>query len=196
MWIVRLALRQPYTVAVAAAVIVLMGVLSMRGMLVDIFPSIDIPVVAVVWVYPGLSAEDMEKRVVLLSERGLSSVVDGIERIESQSIPGIGMLKVYFHPGTNIGNAIAQITSSSSTSLRRMPRGLQPPYILQSNASNVPVAQLTLTSNTMSEEKIADYGQNFLRLSLFTIPGLSTPAPYGGKTREITIDVDPHLLAA
>jgi multidrug efflux pump subunit AcrB len=195
MWIVRLALRQPYTIAVTAAVILLMGALSMKSMLVDIFPSIDIPVVAVVWAYPGLSAEDMEKRVVLLSERGLSSVVDGIQRIESESIPGIGMLKVYFQPGTNIGNAIAQITSSSSTSLRRMPRGIQPPYILQSNASNVPVAQLTMTSTTMSEEKIADYGQNFLRLRLFTVPGLSTPAPYGGKTREITIDVDPRKLA-
>ncbi len=119
-----------------------------------------------------------------------------MERIESQSIPGLGMLMVFFQPGANIGNAIAQITSSSSTSLRRMPRGIQPPYILQSNASNVPVAQLTLSSNTMGEEKISDYGQNFLRLRLFTVPGLSTPAPYGGKTREITIDVDPRLLAA
>src|ERR1700753_534231 len=151
MWMVRLALRQPYTVAVLAAVTQLMVIMSMSSMLVDILPSIDLPVVAVVWVYPGLSAEDMEKRVVLLSERGLSSVVDGIGRIESQSIPGIGMLKVYFQPGTDIGNAIAQITSSSSTSLRRMPRGIQPPYILQSNASSVPVAQLTMTSETLSE---------------------------------------------
>jgi multidrug efflux pump subunit AcrB len=196
MWLVKLALRQPYTIAVAAAVLLLAGVMSARGMLVDLFPSIDIPVVAVVWTYPGLSTEDMEKRVVLLSERGLSSTVDGIARIESSSIPGIGLLKIYFQPGTQIGNAIAQIASSSSTSLRRMPRGIQPPYIIQSNASSVPVAQLTLSSATMPEEKIADYGQNFLRLRLFTIPGLSTPAPYGGKTREITIDVDPPRLAA
>jgi multidrug efflux pump subunit AcrB len=195
-WLVRLALRQPYTVAVIAAVMVLMGVLSMRSMQVDIFPAIDIPVVAVVWTYPGLSAEDMEKRVVLLSERGLSSVVNGIQRIESSSIPGIGLLRVYFQPGTDIGNAIAQIVSSSMTSLRRMPRGLQPPYVLQSNASSVQVAQLTLASATLPEAEIADYGQNFLRLQLFTIPGLSTPAPYGGKTREITIDVNPALLAA
>ncbi|HEY2850141.1 MAG TPA: efflux RND transporter permease subunit, partial [Gemmatimonadaceae bacterium] len=177
-------------------VMVLMGVLSMRSMQVDIFPAIDIPVVAVVWTYPGLSAEDMEKRVVLLSERGLSSVVNGIQRIESSSIPGIGLLRVYFQPGTDIGNAIAQIVSSSMTSLRRMPRGLQPPYVLQSNASSVQVAQLTLSSATMPEAQISDYGQNFLRLQLFTIPGLSTPAPYGGKTREITIDVNPALLAA
>ncbi len=196
MWIVKLALRQPYTVAVLAAAILLMGALSMKDMLVDIFPAIDIPVVAVVWTYPGLSASDMEKRVVLLSERGMSSVVTGISRIESESIPGIGLLKVYFQPGTDIGNAIAQITSASSSSLRNMPRGMQPPNILQSNASNVPVAQLTMTSATMGEEKIADYGQNFLRLRLFTIPGLSAPTPYGGKTREITIDVDPAKLAA
>lgn len=196
MWLVRLALRQPYTVAVFAAVLVLMGVLAMRSMLVDLFPRIDIPVVAVVWTYPGLAAEDMEKRVVLLSERGLSSTVNGIERIESSSIPGIGLEKIYFQPGTDVGSAIAQITSSSSTSLRRMPRGIQPPYILQSNASSVPVAQLTLTSSTIDEAKIADYGQNFLRLRLFTIPGLSTPAPYGGKTREITVDVNPAKLAA
>src|ERR1044072_2692718 len=114
MWLVLLPLRQPYTMpVVAAAVIVLMGLLAMRSMLVDLFPAIDIPVVAVVWTYPGLSAEDMEKRVVLYSERGLSSVVNGIQRIESQSIPGIGLEKIYFQPGTDIGNAIAQITSSS-----------------------------------------------------------------------------------
>ena len=195
-WLVRLALRQPYTVAVIAAVILLMGVLSMQSMLVDIFPSIDIPVVAVAWTFPGLSAQDMETRVVTLSERGLSSTVNGIERIESSSIPGMGLLRVYLQPGTDIGNAIAQISSSSSSSLRNMPRGMQPPTIIQSNASSVPVAQLTLSSATMPEEAIADYAQNFLRLRLFTVPGLSTPSPYGGKTREIVVDVNPALLAA
>jgi multidrug efflux pump subunit AcrB len=196
MWLVRLALRQPYTVAVIAAVMVLMGVLSIRGMQVDIFPNIDIPAINVVWTYNGLSAEDMETRVVLLSERGLSATVDGIERIESTSIPGAGLLHIYFQPGTQIGNAMAQIAASSATSLRNMPRGMQPPYIVQSNASNVPVAQLTLSSATIPEAEIADYGQNFLRLRLFTIPGLSAPAPYGGKTREITVDVNPALLTA
>ncbi len=196
MWLVRLALRQPYTVAVFAAVLLLMGGLAMKSMLVDLFPNIDIPVVAVVWNYNGLSAEDMERRVVLLSERGLSSTVNGIERIESQSIPGIGLEKIYFQPGTNIGNAIAQIAAASSTSLRAMPPGMTPPYIIQSNASSVPVAQLTLSSRSIDEAKIADYGQNFLRLRLFTVPGLSTPSPYGGKTREITVDVDPSRLGA
>jgi multidrug efflux pump subunit AcrB len=196
MWLVRLALRQPYTVAILCFVLLLMGGLAIAGMPVDIFPAIDIPVVAVVWTYPGLSAEDMEKRIVLLNERGLSSTVDGIERIESQSTPGIGLLKVYFQPGTSIGNAIAQISASSATSLKAMPPGLTPPYIIQSNASNVPVAQLTLSSSSIPEEQISDYGQNFIRLRLFTVPGLSTPAPYGGKTREITIDVDPQQLNA
>jgi multidrug efflux pump subunit AcrB len=196
MWLVRLALRQPYTVAILSFVLVLMGWLAARSMLVDIFPVIDIPVVAVVWTYPGLSAQDMESRVVLLSERGLSSTVNGIERIESESIPGIGLLRVYFQPGTSIGSAIAQIASSSATSLRRMPRGIQPPYVVQSNAASVPVAQLTLSSSTLPEEQISDYGQNFIRLRLFTIPGLATPAPYGGKTREITVDVDPGALAS
>lgn len=196
MGLVRLALKQPYTVGVLALFLLLMGGLATASMPVDIFPKIDIPVVAVVWVYPGLSPEEMEKRVVLLSERGLSSTVDGIRKIESSSTAGIGLLKIYFQDGTNIGNAIAQITSSSQTSMRAMPAGMTPPYIIQSNASNVPVAQLTLSSRTMSEEKIADYGQNFIRLRLFTVPGLSTPSPYGGKTREITIDADPAQLAA
>ncbi|HEV8411173.1 MAG TPA: efflux RND transporter permease subunit [Gemmatimonadaceae bacterium] len=195
MWLVKLALRQPYTVAVIAAVMILMGVLSMQSMLVDIFPAIDIPVVAVAWTFPGLSAQDMETRIVTLSERGLSSTVNGIERIESSSIPGMGLLRIYLQQGTDIGNAIAQIAASSSTSLRNMPRGVQPPTIIQSNASSVPVAQLTLSSATMPEEAIADYAQNFLRLRLFTVQGLSTPSPYGGKTREITVDVNPALLA-
>ncbi len=196
MWLVRLALRQPYTVAILSAVLVLMGWLAARTMQVDIFPLIDLPVVAVVWTYPGLSAQDMESRVTLLSERGLSSVVNGIERIESQSTPGMGLVKVYFQPGTEIGNAIAQIAASSATSLRAMPPGITPPYIIQANASNVPVAQMTLSSASLSEAKIADYGQNFIRLRLFTIPGLSTPWPYGGKIREIMINVDPRSLAA
>ena len=115
MWIVRLALRQPYTVAVLAAVMILMGVLSMQAMQVDIFPAIDIPVVVMAWTFPGLSAQDMETRVVTLSERNLSSTVDGIERIESSSIPGMGLIRIYLQPGTEIGNAIAQIGSSAST---------------------------------------------------------------------------------
>jgi len=131
MWIVRLALRRPYTVAVMCLLILVMGILSMTRMVVDIFPAIDIPVVAVIWSYPGLPAQDMERRVVLISERAYSTTVNGIERIESQSIPGIGMLKIYFQPGADIGAAIAQITSVSTTILRITPPGMQPPNVIQ-----------------------------------------------------------------
>src|SRR4029079_16445200 len=196
MWIVRLALLRPYTVAVMCLLILVMGILSVTRMVVDIFPVIDIPVVAVVWNYPGLSAQDMERRVVLISERAYSTTVNGIERIESQSIPGIGLLKIYFQPGAEIGAAIAQIASVSSTGLRITPPGMQPPNVIQFNASNVPVAQLTGSSDSLPEQQIFDYGLNFIRVRLFTIPGLSTPAPFGGKQRQINVDIDPRALAS
>ncbi|MDB4970178.1 MAG: acriflavin resistance protein [Myxococcales bacterium] len=196
MWIVELALRRPYTIAVMSILILVMGILSLTRMVVDIFPPIDIPVVAVVWAYPGLPAEDMERRVVLISERAYSTTVNGIERIESQSIPGVGLLKVYFQPGADIGAAIAQISSVSSTILRIAPPGMNPPNVIQFNASNVPVAQITASSSTLPEEKIFDYGLNFIRVRLFTIPGLSSPAPFGGKQRQVNVDIDPQATAA
>jgi CzcA family heavy metal efflux pump len=196
MWIVRLALRRPYTIGVAAFFILIMGVLSIRTMMIDIFPVIDIPVVVVVWNYPGLSAEEVEKKVTLVNERGISTTVNGVERIESQSIPGIGLLKVFFQQGTDIGAAIAQIASVSSSALRFMPPGMTPPAILQFNASNVPVAQMTVSSKTLTEDKLYDYGANFIRVRLFTIPGLASPLPFGGKTRQIMVDIDPQALVA
>jgi multidrug efflux pump subunit AcrB len=196
MWIVRLALRRPYTIAVAAILIFLFGILSVKSMLVDIFPTIDIPVVGVIWSYPGLSAEEMEKRVVFMTERTLSTSVNGIQRIDSHSIPGVGLLRVYFQPGSDIGAAIAQISASAQTILRILPPGMQPPVILQFNASNVPVIQLTLSSESLPEEKIFDYSMNFIRIKLYTIPGLAIPAPYGGKSRQINVDIDPQLLNA
>src|SRR5580698_4526241 len=189
MWIVRLALRRPFTVAAFCLVVMLLGALSAGTMPIDIFPAIDIPVVIVVWNYPGLSAEEMERRVTFLSERGMSTSVNGITRIDSQSIDGTAVLRVYFEKDTDIGAAIAQVTSISSTVLRTMPPGITPPVVLQYNASNVTVAQLTL-SGTASEQQLFDWGLNFLRLRLFTIPGLSTPAPYGGKQRQVVVDVD------
>jgi len=196
MWIVRLALRRPYTIAVMCLLIALGGFLSLKSMLVDIFPVIDIPVVGVVWNYPGLSAENMEKRVTLYSERGMTTTVDGISKIESTSIPGTGIVKVYFQPGTNIGSAIAQITAASNSIVRAMPPGMTPPAVIRANASSVPVAQLTIYSDTLPEEKLFDYGLNFIRLKLFTVPGLATPAPYGGKGRQINVDVNPVVLNA
>jgi multidrug efflux pump subunit AcrB len=194
MWIVRLALRRPYTVAVMSLLILMMGYLSIKSMLIDIFPVIDIPVVIVVWNYNGLSSNEMERRVVVLSERAYSTTVNGIEKIESESVPGIGILKIYFQPGTDIGASIAQISAVSGTALRSMPPGMTPPTILQYNASNVPVTQLTMSSKTLSESKIFDYALNFIRIKLFTIPGLATPAPFGGQFRQIMIDVDPNAM--
>src|SRR5947208_6440406 len=191
MWIVRLALRRPYSVAVMAVLLLVLGILSLTRMIVDIFHAIDIPVVLVAWNYPGLSAEEMERRVVIISERAYSTTVNGIQRIESQSIPGVGLLKIYFQPGADVGAAIAQISSVSSTILRITPPGMAPPNVIQFNASNVPVAQMTASSASLPEEKVFDYGLNFIRVRLFTIPGLSSPAPFGGKSRQVNVDIDP-----
>ena len=193
---VRLVLRRPYTAAIAALLIALLGVLSVTRMIVDIFPVIDIPVVLVVWFYPGLSATDMERRVIVISERAYSTTVNGISRIESQSIPGTGILKVYFQPGTDVGASIAQVNAVNSTIIHIAPPGMSPPTVIQYNAANVPVVQMTISSKTLPEQQLADYALNFIRIKLFTIPGLSSPAPFGGKTREIMIYVDPAKLSA
>ena len=194
MWIVRFALRRPYTIAVSVILLFMIGFLSLQAMLVDIFPAIDIPVVKVLWSYPGLSAIDMERRVVFLSERSYSTTVNGISKMESSAIPGVGVMQIYFEDGTDIGAAIAQISASSSAALRSMPPGMTPPLILQYNATNVPVGQITLYSDTLPETTLFDYALNFLRIKLFTIPGLSLPAPYGGKQRQVNVDVNPDLL--
>ena len=191
MWLVRLALRRPLSVAVMALLMLVLGALSFALMNVDIFPAIDIPVVMVVWNYPGLSARDMERRMVIISERAYSTTVDGIEHIESESITGIGLLKIYFQPGSDIGGAIAQINAVSETILRQAPLGTTPPQIISYNAANVPVAQLNIFSDTLSGQQLFDYGLNFVRLQLFTIPGFSSPAPFGGVQRAVVVNLDP-----
>ncbi len=196
MWIVRLALRRPYTVAVMCFLVMLLGFLSIRRMAVDIFPQIDIPVVAVIWQYSGLAPEEMERRVVTQCERAISSNVNGIQRLESQSIQGVGLLRVYFQPGLDIGASIAQISATCGTILRWMPPGITAPIIVPFNASNVPVVELTARSETLTEQQIYDHATNFIRLKLFTIPGLATPAPYGGRSRMIAVDLDPAKLDA
>jgi multidrug efflux pump subunit AcrB len=196
MWIVRLALRRPYTVLVSVLLVFLFGVLSLQRLKRDILPNIDIPVVILIWNYPGLSAQDMERRVTFITERALSTTVNGISRIESQSLSGIGLVRVYFEPGSDIGAAIAQVAAVSATITRILPPGITPPAVLQYNASNVQVAQLTLKSQNVTEQALFDYALNFLRLRLFTIPGLATPAPYGGKNRQVMVDIDPAKAKA
>jgi multidrug efflux pump subunit AcrB len=196
MALVRLALRRPLSVAVMALLMLVMGVLSFGLMNVDIFPAINLPVVMVVWSYPGLNAIDTERRLVIISERAYSTTVDGIEHMESESILGIGIIKVYFQPGTDIGAAIAQINSVSETILRQAPNGTTPPNIISYNAANVPVAQLNIYSDTLSEQQLFDYGLNFIRLQLFTIPGFSSPAPIGGVQRAVVVNLDPKQLYA
>src|SRR4051812_21917042 len=189
--LVKTALRRPYTMAVAAMLIMLMGFTSVSRMVVDIFPNIDIPVVYVAWSFNGLNAEDMERRVVLVSERAYSTTVNGVDHIESLSIPGQGIIKIYFQQGTDIGGAIAQISAQSNAVLRIAPPGMQPPNIIQFNASNVPVVQVTLNTKSLPEQMLSDYANQFLRLRLFTIPGVSIPGAFGGKQRQIIVEVDP-----
>ncbi len=196
MWIVRLALRRPLSVAVMALLMLVLGVLSFNLMNVDIFPAINLPVVLVVWNYPGLSAFDVERRMVFISERAYSTTVNGIEHIESESINGIGLLRVYFYPGSDIGAAIAQINAVSESILSNLPRGIEPPQIISYNASNVPVAQLNIYSDVLSTAKLFDYGLNFIRIQLFTIPGFSSPAPLGGVSRAVMANLDPTALYA
>src|SRR5229473_2510627 len=196
MALVRLALRRPLSVAVMALLMLVMGVLSFSLMNVDIFPAINLPVVMVVWSYPGLNAIDTERRLVIISERAYSTTVDGIEHMESESMLGIGIIKVYFQPGIDIGAAIAQINAVSETILRQAPNGTTPPNIISYNAANVPVAQLNIYSDTLSQQQLFDYGLNFIRLQLFTIPGFSSPAPIGGVQRAVVVNLDPKQLYA
>jgi multidrug efflux pump subunit AcrB len=196
MWLVRLALRRPISVAVMALLMLVLGALSFFLMNVDIFPAINLPVVMVVWNYPGLSATDMERRMVWISERAYSTTVNDIEHIDSESMDGLGILKVYFYPDADIGAAISQINAVSETQLSILPRGTQPPQIISYDAANVPVAQLDVSSDTLSQQQLFDYGLNFIRIQLFTIPGFASPAPMGGVQRQVMVNLNPTALYA
>ena len=196
MALVRLALRRPISVAVMALLMLVLGVLSFELMNVDIFPEINLPVVLEVWNYPGLSALQIERRMVWISERAASTTVNGIEHIDSESMNGLGILKIYFYPGSDIGGAIAQISSVSESILSQLPRGTVPPQVISYDAANVPVAQLNIFSDTMTEPQLFDYGLNFIRIQLFTIPGFSSPAPLGGVQRAVMVNLDPTTLYA
>ena len=175
MWIVRLALRRPYTFVVMAILIAIFGAISIVTMPTDIFPYINIPVVGVIWSYQGMSPDDMAKRVLTVSERAMTTTVNDIEHIESTAYNGVGLIRVYMQPGTNVDLAVAQVTAVSQTLLRALPPGIFPPLVVQYDASSVPILQLGLNSNTLTEQQLYDYGQNFIRTRLSTVPGISVP---------------------
>src|ERR1700691_5117731 len=196
MWIVALALRRPYTFVVMAIVIIILFAVTVFRTPTDIFPDINIPVVSVVWSYIGMSPLDMADRIVLNSERGINITVNDIEHMESQSVNGLGVIKVFFRPGTNVQGAIAEITAIAQTTLRGLPPGTVPPLIISYSASTTPIVQLGLSSKTLPEQQLFDLGQNFLRNYLATVPGAATPFPYGGKIRQIQVDLDLPKLQA
>jgi multidrug efflux pump subunit AcrB len=194
MWIVRLALRRPYTFVVLSILILIMGGIAILRTPTDIFPNIDIPVVSIIWNYNGLIPEDMSDRIVSVTERALTTTVDNIEHIESQSLYGIAVVKVFLQPGANIQQGIAQITAVSQTQLKQLPAGSTPPLILAYSASSVPVLQLALSGQNLSEQELNDYGLNFIRTQLITVPGASVPYPYGGKQRQVQVDLNTTAL--
>ncbi len=171
MWIVRLALRRPYTFAVFALLILILGVFSIESMPTDIFPDIDIPVVTVVWNFSGMSADQIANRIVTNSERGMTTTVNDIDHIESQSLVGVGLIKVFFHPNVNIAEAVAQIVSISQVQLRSLPPGTFPPFIIQYNASSVPVLQLGLSGPGLTEQQLNDLATNTIRVQMATVEG-------------------------
>src|SRR5499427_8789124 len=196
MWIVRLALRRPYTFVVMAVLIAILGGTAIVSMPVDIFPYIDIPIVSVLWVYPGLSPEEMEKRVVTGFERNLTSNVNDIEHIESQSYNGYAVVRIYFHPNVKVDMAVAQVTATMNTGLRQMPPGMFPANVLKYDAASVPILQLGLSSKVLREQEIFDIGNNFIRTPLGTVQGASVSYPFGGKSRAVMVDLNPDELYA
>jgi multidrug efflux pump subunit AcrB len=196
MWIVRVALRRPYTFVVLALAILMLGPLTIARTPVDIFPAIDIPVVAVIWSYNGLNAEEMTNRMISVYERALTTTVADIEHIESQTTRGISAVKIYFQPAVKIEMAVAQVTAVSQSMLRLMPTGTTAPFINVYNASTVPVLTLALSGERLSEQQLYDIGVNFLRVQLATVQGASIPQPYGGKQPQIMVDLDPAALRA
>jgi multidrug efflux pump subunit AcrB len=196
MWLVRLALKRPYTFVVMALLIVILGGITIGRMPTDIFPEIDIPVISIVFNYGGLAPEEMERRIVTNFERTVTTIVNDIEHVESQSITGMGVIKLFLQPGANVEGATAQVTAAAQTAIRAMPPGTTPPLIVRYSASNVPILQLALESDSLSEQQLFDYGTNFIRTDIATVRGAQLPWPYGGKQRQIMIDIDPPRLYA
>ncbi|MET3138088.1 CzcA family heavy metal efflux pump [Undibacterium sp. GrIS 1.2] len=196
MWIVQIALRRPYTFIVMALLILLSTPLVLTKMATDIFPEINIPVVSIIWNYNGLSAQEMGQRIAAVNERSLTTTVNDIEHIESQSLAGISIIKIFFQPNANIQTAIAQVVSIEQAQLRQLPAGITPPLVIKYSASSIPVIQLGLSSATMNEQSLFDTAVNFLRPQLITIPGAAVPFPFGGKSRLVSVDLDTQALLA
>jgi multidrug efflux pump subunit AcrB len=196
MWIVKLALRKPYTFVVMAMLIAILGMGSVATTPTDIFPRVDIPVISVVWLYRGLPTPDMEKQITTFSEYAISFGASNVKNIESQTLSGISVIKIYFHENVNIAAAMAEVVAQSQTILRRMPPGTNPPLILRYNASSVPILQLSISSKTRSEAELYDWALYRLRQQISVIQGTRLPLPYGGKPRQITVDLDPQALQA
>jgi multidrug efflux pump subunit AcrB len=196
MWIVRLALRRPYTFVVMSLMIVILGILATFRMPTDIFPEIDIPVVSVIWSYAGISPEEMAEVVTIRCERSFTTSVNDIEHMESQSLPGLSIIKIFFHPNAKVEAAVAQLAAASQSVLHSLPTGMTPPSILRYNASSVPILQMSISSDTMSESSLYDYGYNFIRTQMATVQGASFPLPYGGRPRQIMVDIDLKALYA
>lgn len=196
MWIVELALKRPHTFIVMALTIALFGVLSMTQMAVDIFPGIDVPIVSCIWTYTGMSPYNIENLITTVTERWLTSTVNGIEHMESASVSGLSIIKVYLYKGSDIGEAVAMVTAVGNACLDYLPEGITPPFITVSSATDVPVLQLGINSKTMSESELFDIANNFVRVQLATIQGATIPFPYGGKYREVIVDLDPDALVA
>ena len=194
MWIVRLALRRPYTFVVVSLLLLLLAPIVILSTPTDIFPNINIPVVSIVWTYTGLDAQQMSDRIVSQTERALTTLVDDIQHIESQSLNGIAVVKVFFQPGADIDKALAQVTAISQTQLRQLPPGTTPPLVITYSASTVPILQLALSGKGMSEQQLFDLGTSFIRTRLITIPGCAVPYPYGGKQRQVQVDLDTNAL--
>ena len=196
MWIVRIALDRPYTFIVLALLILIVSPVVIARTPTDIFPSINIPVIAVAWQYSGLNAEELEGRITTSYERVLTTTVDNIQRIESTTVNGQAIIKVYLQPGARLDTANAQITAISQTVLRQYPPGTTPPLIINYSASSVPILQLALSGQGLAEQQLFDLGVNFLRPQLVTIPGVAIPYPYGGKQRQVMVDLDTRMLQA
>ena len=196
MWIVETALRRPYTFIVMALLILLATPFALKSTPTDIFPEIRIPVVSIIWTYNGLPAQEVGQRIAGVTERALTTTVNDIEHIESQSLAGICVVKVYFQPHANIQTAIAQVVSITQAQVRQLPPGITPPLVISYSASSIPVIQLGLSSPTLSEQQLNDLAINTLRPQLITIPGAAVPFPYGGKSRVVSVDLDPQALLA